>query len=142
VVTTTSSPATLLALFVLHVFVQSCCCNNLAQQPPCAGPVIVSPLPCCLLSCRHHQRAEQPVTQQLSALAEGSVLDDGSRMIVVSWMVEVAEEFGLQQETLHAAVTLLDRFLSTGNVSSRLRLLGVSLLGPVGGWVGGWAEHG
>jgi cyclin A len=44
------------------------------------------------------------------------VLDNGSRMIVVSWMVEVAEEFGLQQETLHAAVSLLDRFLSTSNV--------------------------
>jgi hypothetical protein len=39
-------------------------------------------------------------------------------MIVVSWMVEVAEEFGLQQETLHAAVALLDRFLATSNVSS------------------------
>lgn len=54
---------------------------------------------------------------QISSLAEGSVLDDGSRMIVVSWMVEVAEEYGLQQETLHAAVHLLDRFLSTSNVS-------------------------
>lgn len=66
---------------------------------------------------RHHQQAEQSVAQQVSSLAEGSVLDDGSRMIVVSWMVEVAEEFGLQQETLHAAVNLLDRFLSTSNVS-------------------------
>lgn len=66
---------------------------------------------------RHHQIAEQAVCQQVSSLAEGSVLDDGSRMIVVSWMVEVAEEYGLQQETLHAAVHLLDRFLSTSNVS-------------------------
>ena len=38
-------------------------------------------------------------------------------MIVVSWMVEVAEEFGLQQETLHASVSLLDRFLSRSDVS-------------------------
>jgi hypothetical protein len=45
-----------------------------------------------------------------------SVLDDGSRMIVVSWLVEVAEEFGLQQETLHASVCLLDRFLATSQV--------------------------
>eukprot|EP00775_Hariotina_reticulata_P007577 gene7577-7780_t len=37
-------------------------------------------------------------------------------MIVVSWLVEVAEEFGLQQETLHAAVFLLDRFLATAQV--------------------------
>jgi hypothetical protein len=34
------------------------------------------------------------------------------RLIVASWVVEVAEEFGLQQETLHLAVALLDRFLS------------------------------
>lgn len=61
------------------------------------------------------------MTRAMAVLAQGSVLDDGSRMIVVSWMVEVAEEFGLQQETLHAAVSLLDRFLSTSNVSRRLR---------------------
>jgi len=34
------------------------------------------------------------------------------RLIVASWVVEVAEEFGLQQETLHLSVALLDRFLS------------------------------
>jgi hypothetical protein len=39
-------------------------------------------------------------------------------MIVVSWMVEVAEEFRLQQETLHLAIGLLDRFLSSEEVSS------------------------
>jgi hypothetical protein len=34
------------------------------------------------------------------------------RLIVASWVVEVAEEFGMQQETLHLGVALLDRFLS------------------------------
>jgi cyclin A len=34
------------------------------------------------------------------------------RMIVVSWMIEVCDEFVLQPETLHLAVGLLDRFLS------------------------------
>ncbi|KIY97094.1 G2/mitotic-specific cyclin-A [Monoraphidium neglectum] len=34
------------------------------------------------------------------------------RMIVVSWMAEVSDEFGLQPETLHLGVALLDRFLS------------------------------
>jgi hypothetical protein len=76
------------------------------------------------------------VSQQVSSLAEGSVLDDGSRMIVVSWMVEVAEEFGLQQETLHAAVSLLDRFLSTSNVS--VVWVRVAVGCALGGWVGGW----
>ncbi|KAI8477089.1 MAG: cyclin-like protein, partial [Monoraphidium minutum] len=36
-----------------------------------------------------------------------------ARMILVSWMVEVAEEFGLQPETLHLSAALLDRFLSS-----------------------------
>jgi hypothetical protein len=43
-------------------------------------------------------------------------------MIVVSWLVEVAEEFGLQQESLHAAVDLLDAFLAASAVSSWLML--------------------
>jgi hypothetical protein len=79
------------------------------------------------------------VSQQVSSLAEGSVLDDGSRMIVVSWMVEVAEEFGLQQETLHAAVSLLDRFLSTSNVSVVWARVAVGC--ALGGWVGGWVHR-
>lgn len=44
------------------------------------------------------------------------VLTPGMRMIVASWMVEVAEEFRLQQETLHLAFGLLDRFLSSTQV--------------------------
>lgn len=40
----------------------------------------------------------------------------GVRMIVVSWMVEVAEEYRLQQETLHMAVLLLDRFTALSEV--------------------------
>lgn len=46
----------------------------------------------------------------------GHAPDAGVRMIVVSWMVEVAEEFRLQQETLHMAVLLLDRFMGNSEV--------------------------
>jgi hypothetical protein len=53
-----------------------------------------------------------------SALQQTAV-DPGVRMIVVSWMVEVAEEFRLQQETLHAAVLLLDRFMANSEVTDR-----------------------
>eukprot|EP00879_Flechtneria_rotunda_P011673 GHRR01012193.1.p1 GENE.GHRR01012193.1~~GHRR01012193.1.p1 ORF type:complete len:326 (+),score=95.11 GHRR01012193.1:278-1255(+) len=63
----------------------------------------------------HHTVSEALYAEGLSRVAESSSFEDGSRMIVVSWMVEVAEEFGLQQETLHAAVSLLDSFLSTSN---------------------------
>ena len=50
------------------------------------------------------------------------------RVIVASWMVEVADEFGLQQETLHLAVCLLDRFLSATHAVPRgaLQLLAVA----------------
>jgi hypothetical protein len=51
------------------------------------------------------------ISQQKFSSAEPT--DAGARMIVVSWMVEVAEEFRLQQETLHMAVLLLDRFLGS-----------------------------
>eukprot|EP00878_Enallax_costatus_P019637 GHUV01020720.1.p1 GENE.GHUV01020720.1~~GHUV01020720.1.p1 ORF type:complete len:206 (+),score=30.60 GHUV01020720.1:559-1176(+) len=60
---------------------------------------------------RHHQAAEALYISQLGSKAAYTSVDEGSRMIVVSWLVEVAEEFGLQQETLHSTIALLDRFL-------------------------------
>lgn len=79
------------------------------------------------MSCRIQQDNEQP-TKQHPAVASaassdsgsGSLVDAGSRAVVVSWLVEVAEEFGLQQESLHAAVALLDRFLAGAAVRGGL----------------------
>lgn len=55
-------------------------------------------------------------------------LSAGMRMIVVSWMIEVAEEFRLQQETLHLSICLLDRFLGSTQDVPRcvLQLLAVT----------------
>jgi hypothetical protein len=70
--------------------------------------------------------------QAAGAAAAGScdVLTPQMRMIVVSWLVEVADEFGLQPETLHLAVALLDRFLSAtlpqGVPRSVLQMVAVS----------------
>lgn len=72
----------------------------------CAGGVH------CEMISRHKEN-ELQAWQQTQRLAAGDVIDSGSRMIVVSWLIEVAEDFGLAQETLHAAVALLDRFLAT-----------------------------
>lgn len=58
-----------------------------------------------------HKLQLELISQQQHTGAEPT--DPGARMIVVSWMVEVAEEFRLQQETLHMAVLLLDRFLGS-----------------------------
>lgn len=49
------------------------------------------------------------------------------RGILVDWLVEVAEEYKLQSDTLYLTVSYIDRFLST-NASNRqrLQLVGVS----------------
>jgi hypothetical protein len=60
--------------------------------------------------------------RQAAAAGSSDFLTPGMRMIVASWMVEVAEEFRLQQETLHLAAGLLDRFLSSTQVCSRDKL--------------------
>lgn len=46
----------------------------------------------------------------------GAHLTPQMRMIVVSWVVEVAAEFQLHDETLHLAVALLDRLLAATQV--------------------------
>ncbi|XP_027356949.1 putative cyclin-A3-1 [Abrus precatorius] len=49
------------------------------------------------------------------------------RGILVDWLVEVAEEYKLLSDTLHLAVSYIDRFLSVNPVSKpKLQLLGVS----------------
>lgn len=52
----------------------------------------------------HQDPALEPVTPQM-------------RMIVASWLSEVAYEFTMQQETLFLAVSLRDRFLDSSTVS-------------------------
>lgn len=42
--------------------------------------------------------------------------DQSMRMIVISWLVEVAAEYELHQETLFLAAALLDRFMSLAKV--------------------------
>jgi hypothetical protein len=63
-----------------------------------------------------------------AAAAADQFLSPEMRVIVTSWLAEVADEFGLQQETLHLAVALLDRFLSATTAVPRgaLQLLAVA----------------
>lgn len=49
------------------------------------------------------------------------------RGILVDWLVEVAEEYKLQSDTLYLTVSYIDRFLSANTINrQRLQLLGVS----------------
>lgn len=51
------------------------------------------------------------------------------RGILVDWLVEVAEEYKLLSDTLHLAVSYIDRFLSLNRISRiKLQLLGVSAM--------------
>ena len=43
-------------------------------------------------------------------------IDAHMRLVAVSWLVEVACEYNLHQETLFLATALLDRFLSKAKV--------------------------
>ncbi|GJQ12220.1 hypothetical protein GpartN1_g4011.t1 [Galdieria partita] len=72
-------------------------------------------------------------------LPEGSYVDDmkttqpeispNMRAILMDWLVEVAEEYKLSNETLHLACNYIDRFLSRCSVSKKnLQLLGVVCL--------------
>merc|ERR550519_777318 len=51
------------------------------------------------------------------------------RTILVDWLIEVAEEYKLQQETLYLAVSYIDRFLSVMSVQrAKLQLVGAACM--------------
>ncbi|BDA41961.1 probable cyclin-A2 at C-terminar half [Coccomyxa sp. Obi] len=62
-----------------------------------------------------------------SAAHNENYIDHLMRAIAVSWLVEVACEYGFHQETLHTAASLLDRFLSASKALSRSNLQLVSV---------------
>lgn len=51
------------------------------------------------------------------------------RAILVDWLVEVGEEYKLQNETLYLAVNYIDRFLSSMSVlRGKLQLVGTAAM--------------
>nr|XP_060634977.1 cyclin-A2 [Anolis sagrei ordinatus] len=56
-------------------------------------------------------------------------ITNNMRAILVDWLVEVGEEYKLQNETLHLAVNYIDRFLSTMSVlRGKLQLVGTAAM--------------
>jgi cyclin A len=54
-----------------------------------------------------------------------SDINTAMRTILIDWLIEVADEYKLNDETLFLCVQYVDRFLSTVNVTrSKLQLLG------------------
>jgi cyclin A len=55
-----------------------------------------------------------------------SDINSAMRTILIDWLIEVADEYKLNDETLFLCVQYVDRFLSTVNVTrSKLQLLGL-----------------
>lgn len=56
-------------------------------------------------------------------------IDSNKRTILLNWLYEIHEEFGLQDETLFICANIIDRFLSKMSVTtSKLQLLGVAAM--------------
>lgn len=54
-----------------------------------------------------------------------SDINSAMRTILVDWLIEVADEYKLNDETLFLCIQYVDRFLSTVNVTrSKLQLVG------------------
>ncbi len=54
-----------------------------------------------------------------------SDINSAMRTILIDWLIEVADEYKLIDETLFLCVQYIDRFLSTVNVTrAKLQLLG------------------
>lgn len=62
-------------------------------------------------------------------MAKQNDITHSMRSILVDWLVEVGEEYKLQTETLHLAVSYIDRFLSYMAVQrSKLQLVGTACM--------------
>lgn len=68
----------------------------------------------CAIECQ--VRPDPHCLDNHSAEHGANFIDQSMRAIVISWLIEVASEFALHQETLFLATALLDRFLSVSKV--------------------------
>ncbi|CAA0838543.1 Unknown protein [Striga hermonthica] len=56
-------------------------------------------------------------------------ITQGMRAILIDWLVEVSEEYGLMPDTLYLTVNLIDRYLSENHMTKqKLQLLGVTCM--------------
>lgn len=56
-------------------------------------------------------------------------IDSNKRAILINWLIEVADEYDLESETLFISINIIDRFLSQMSLpTSNLQLLGVAAM--------------
>ena len=62
-------------------------------------------------------------------MAKQPDVSNGMRAILIDWLVEVAEEFRLDPQTLYLTISTVDRFLSCMSVMrSKLQLVGTACM--------------
>ncbi len=79
------------------------------------GPQHPLTLLLCLCLCRNELARERETQSQLYFKRHAHLTKD-LRRVAVSWAIQVAEQFRVEQETLFLAVSYLDRFLSVTEV--------------------------
>lgn len=66
-----------------------------------------------------------PSLKESNFMEHQSDINSAMRTILTDWLIEVADEYKLNDETLFLSVQYVDRFLSAVNVTrSKLQLLG------------------
>lgn len=77
----------------------------------------------------HLKSVETIYAPKINFMDHQSDINSAMRTILVDWLIEVADEYKLQDETLFLCVQYVDRFLSTVDViRSKLQLLGTTCM--------------
>jgi hypothetical protein len=77
----------------------------------------------------HLKSVEHMYAPKINFMEHQSDINSAMRTILIDWLIEVADEYKLNDETLFLCVQYVDRFLSTVNVTrSKLQLLGTTCM--------------
>ncbi|KAI5703175.1 hypothetical protein M8J76_005751 [Diaphorina citri] len=74
-------------------------------------------------------KCERRIRPKANYMRKQNDINSEMRSVLVDWLIEVAEEYKMHNETLHLAINYVDRFLSLMSVvRSKLQLLGTTAL--------------
>jgi Sec-independent protein translocase protein TatA len=77
----------------------------------------------------HLKSVEHIYAPKMNFMEHQSDINSAMRTILIDWLIEVADEYKLIDETLFLCVQYIDRFLSTVNVTrAKLQLLGTTCM--------------
>lgn len=72
---------------------------------------------------------EETTRPQPNFMAKQKELSENMRAVLVDWLVDVAVDFDFHLETLHLAISIVDRVLSVNDVPrAKLQLVGTTAM--------------